>query len=44
MRYLFDEPFVVDSSRITAMLGVHATPAEQAVSGTLAGYVSGRRP
>jgi nucleoside-diphosphate-sugar epimerase len=43
MRYLFEEPFVVDSSRIAAKLGVHATPAEQAVSDTLAGYRAARR-
>ena len=38
MSYLFEEPFVVDSSRITAELGVKATPAEQALSETLAPY------
>ncbi len=38
MSYLFEEPFVVDSSRITAELGIKATPAEQALSETLAAY------
>jgi nucleoside-diphosphate-sugar epimerase len=44
MRYLFEEPFIVDSTRIAAKLGAHATPIEQAVADTLARYVSGRRP
>jgi nucleoside-diphosphate-sugar epimerase len=35
MRYLFAEPFVVDSSKIAAKLGVHATPIDQALEGTL---------
>jgi nucleoside-diphosphate-sugar epimerase len=35
MAYEFDEPFVVDSSRIAA-LGVHATPIEEALERTLA--------
>jgi len=38
MRYLFEEPFVVDSSKIATKLGVHATPLEQALADTLAGY------
>jgi nucleoside-diphosphate-sugar epimerase len=38
MRYLFAEPFVVDSSRITGKLGVRATPVEQALAETLATY------
>ena len=38
MRYLFEEPFVVDSSKITDRLGVRATPAEQALAITLASY------
>jgi nucleoside-diphosphate-sugar epimerase len=42
MAYLFEEPFVVDSSRITAELGVRATPAEQAIAETLAGYTESR--
>jgi nucleoside-diphosphate-sugar epimerase len=42
MAYLFEEPFVVDSSRITAELGVRATPAEQAIDETMAGYLESR--
>jgi nucleoside-diphosphate-sugar epimerase len=42
MAYLFEEPFVVDSSRITAELGVRATPAERAIAETLAGYPESR--
>jgi nucleoside-diphosphate-sugar epimerase len=42
MAYLFEEPFVVDSSRIAAELGVHATPAEQAIAATLAWYRESR--
>jgi nucleoside-diphosphate-sugar epimerase len=38
MQYQFDEPFVVDSSKIAAHLGVHATPLDQAVADTLAAY------
>jgi hypothetical protein len=38
MQYQFDEPFVVDSSKITTMLGVQATPLEQALADTLATY------
>ncbi len=38
MRYLFQEPFVVDSSKIATKLGVHATPVEHALADTLAGY------
>jgi nucleoside-diphosphate-sugar epimerase len=38
MRYLFEEPFVVDSSRIAEKLGVRATPAEQALRETMAAY------
>jgi hypothetical protein len=36
--YQFEEPFIVDSSRIAAELGVVATPAEQAIADTLATY------
>ncbi|MQA77473.1 MAG: hypothetical protein GEV10_03155 [Streptosporangiales bacterium] len=35
MRYLFERPFIVDSSKIAAKLGVHATPIDQALEGTL---------
>ena len=38
MQYQFDEPFIVDSSKITNGLGVHATPLEQALADTLATY------
>jgi hypothetical protein len=41
MQYQFDEPFVVDSSKITSKLGLVATPIEQALIDTLATY---RRP
>jgi len=44
MAYLFEEPFVVDSSAIAAELGVRATPVEQALGETFATYrlVAGR--
>jgi nucleoside-diphosphate-sugar epimerase len=35
MGYLFEEPFVVDSSAITAALGLRATPVEEALETTL---------
>jgi len=38
MQYLFEEPFVVDSSKIANKLDVHATPIEQALVSTLATY------
>ncbi|MYV55518.1 NAD-dependent epimerase/dehydratase family protein [Streptomyces sp. SID3212] len=38
MLYEFQEPFVVDSTKITKHLGATATPAEQAVTDTLATY------
>ena len=37
MAYEFEEPFVVDSSRIAA-LGVTATPIDEALEQTLAAY------
>jgi nucleoside-diphosphate-sugar epimerase len=40
MSYLFEEPFVVDSSTIADQLGLHATPVEQALDETLATYRS----
>ena len=40
MQYQFAEPFIVDSSKITNTLGVHATPVEQALADTLATYRS----
>jgi nucleoside-diphosphate-sugar epimerase len=41
MRYQFDEPFVVDSSKITHRLGLSATPLEQALAQTLLSYSHG---
>ena len=38
MQYQFEEPFIVDSSKITDRLGVNATPVEQALADTLATY------
>ena len=38
MQYQFEEPFIVDSSKIANKLGVHATPVEQALADTLATY------
>ena len=41
MQYQFDEPFIVDSRKITAKLGVHATPIGQALADTLRAYRRG---
>jgi nucleoside-diphosphate-sugar epimerase len=41
MQYQFDEPFVVDSSKITNKLGVEATPVEVALTHTLREYRHG---
>jgi len=41
MQYLYAEPFVVDSTKIATRLGVRATPLEQALRDTLAGYRAG---
>jgi nucleoside-diphosphate-sugar epimerase len=41
MQYQFEEPFVVDSSRIVGKLGVRATPLEQALADTLRSYRHG---
>jgi nucleoside-diphosphate-sugar epimerase len=41
MRYLFAEPFIVDSSKITNQLGVAATPVEHALADTLRDYRHG---
>jgi len=38
MQYQFEEPFIVDSSKITDKLGVQATPIELALAHTLASY------
>jgi nucleoside-diphosphate-sugar epimerase len=40
MRYLFDEPFVVDSSRMVERLGARATPVQDALAATVASYAS----
>jgi nucleoside-diphosphate-sugar epimerase len=41
MQYQFQEPFVVDSSKITNKLGVEATPVEVALTDTLREYRHG---
>jgi nucleoside-diphosphate-sugar epimerase len=38
LQYEFQEPFIVDSSKIATKLSVHATPLEQALADTLASY------
>ncbi|MFI5898463.1 NAD-dependent epimerase/dehydratase family protein [Actinoplanes sp. NPDC051513] len=38
MQYQFQEPFIVDSSKIATKLGVHATPIGQALADTLTSY------
>ena len=38
MQYQFDEPFIVDSSKIATRLGVQATPIDQALADTLDSY------
>jgi nucleoside-diphosphate-sugar epimerase len=38
MQYQFEEPFIVDSSKIASRLGVRATPIELALEQTLATY------
>jgi nucleoside-diphosphate-sugar epimerase len=38
MRYLFEAPFIVDSSKITTRLGIKATPLDQALTETLTTY------
>jgi nucleoside-diphosphate-sugar epimerase len=40
MQYQFEEPFVVESSKIATKLGVHATPLDQALADTLTSYVA----
>jgi nucleoside-diphosphate-sugar epimerase len=41
MRYEFEEPFVVDSSKIERRLGLTATPLDEALARTLDSYRSG---
>lgn len=38
MQYQFEEPFIVDSSKIASKLGLRATAIDQALADTLAGY------
>jgi hypothetical protein len=38
LQYEFQEPFIVNSSKIATKLNVHATPHEQALADTLASY------
>jgi nucleoside-diphosphate-sugar epimerase len=38
LQYEFEEPFIVDSGKITAKFDLHATPVEQALTDTLASY------
>jgi nucleoside-diphosphate-sugar epimerase len=40
MQYQFEEPFIVDSSKITAKLGIEATPLATAIAETLEAYRS----
>jgi len=44
MQYQFEEPFVVDSSKIAARLGISATPLAAAIGGTLEAYRSAPPP
>jgi nucleoside-diphosphate-sugar epimerase len=44
MQYQFEEPFVVDSSKITSKLGLLATPIDQALIETLETYRRHERP
>ena len=38
MQYQFEEPFIVDSTKIATKLGVHATPIDEALADTLTTY------
>jgi hypothetical protein len=38
MQYQFEEPFIVESGKITSKLGVHATPIDVALTDTLTSY------
>jgi nucleoside-diphosphate-sugar epimerase len=38
MQYQFEEPFIVDSSKIADQLGARATPTDQAIGHTLTSY------
>jgi len=41
MQYQFEEPFIVDSSKIASKLGVQATPIDKALDDTLSTYRHG---
>ena len=41
MQYQFEEPFIVDSSKIVDELGARFTPVEQALAETVDSYRSG---
>ena len=38
MQYEFQEPFILDSTKIASKLDVHATALDQAVADTVASY------
>jgi hypothetical protein len=38
LQYEFQEPFIVDSTKIATELEVHATPLDQALVDTLSSY------
>jgi hypothetical protein len=40
MQYQFDEPFIVDSSKIARRLSVKATPIDEALADTLTNYTT----
>lgn len=42
MQYQFEEPFIVDSSKMTTKLDVRATPIDRALAATLATYRDGQ--
>ena len=44
MQYQFAEPFIVDSTRITEQLGLHATPIDQALAETMSTYLGAGAP
>lgn len=44
MQYQFEEPFIVDSSKITRRLGLAATPLDQAIAETLLSYTDTSQP
>jgi nucleoside-diphosphate-sugar epimerase len=44
MRYQFEEPFIVDSSKMAIRLGARATPYERALAESLAAYGRAAEP